>query len=208
MAELGCGWGCWMNNTGVAARTAGLDVHLIGVEGDEGHFAFAREACATTGSRRTQVTLSPRHRGGALGDGALSTPGAAGEQWGLEPVFGATEDERAVAVASGEFDELPTISLRRLTRRAREARPAARGHPGRRGRPGRVVPSGARRGAWPTSSSVRTHARSRDVCSRSLLGGNWRLEIERPAIVALGAAGPTTTVDGVHGWRNLSLVPV
>src|ERR1700681_2579384 len=32
--ELGCGWGCWMINTGVAARRAGLDVHLIGVEAD------------------------------------------------------------------------------------------------------------------------------------------------------------------------------
>ena len=37
VVELGCGWGCWLNNTGVAARTLGLAVTLIGVEGDEGH---------------------------------------------------------------------------------------------------------------------------------------------------------------------------
>jgi hypothetical protein len=36
MIELGCGWGCWMNNTGVAARRRGLKVHVIGVEADEG----------------------------------------------------------------------------------------------------------------------------------------------------------------------------
>src|SRR5690606_20735230 len=42
MIELGCGWGCWMNNCGVAARASGRRVHVIGIEGDEGHLAFAR----------------------------------------------------------------------------------------------------------------------------------------------------------------------
>ncbi|HMC03615.1 MAG TPA: hypothetical protein VKI23_05770, partial [Cellulomonadaceae bacterium] len=36
VAELGCGWGCWLNNTGVAARRAGKRVFLIGIEGDPG----------------------------------------------------------------------------------------------------------------------------------------------------------------------------
>jgi hypothetical protein len=35
MIELGCGWGCWMNNAGVAARSTDRRVHVIGVEGDE-----------------------------------------------------------------------------------------------------------------------------------------------------------------------------
>jgi hypothetical protein len=47
--ELGCGWGCWMNNTGVAVRRAGRDVRLIGVEGDAVHIAFAHEATAANG---------------------------------------------------------------------------------------------------------------------------------------------------------------
>ena len=34
VAELGCGWGCWLNITGVAARRAGKKVFLIGIEGD------------------------------------------------------------------------------------------------------------------------------------------------------------------------------
>ena len=58
--ELGCGWGCWMNNAGVAARRVGLDVHLIGIEGDEGHAAFAQEACAANGFTPKQVSV---HRG-------------------------------------------------------------------------------------------------------------------------------------------------
>jgi hypothetical protein len=32
--ELGCGWGCWLNNAGVVAKRKGLAVNLIGVEGD------------------------------------------------------------------------------------------------------------------------------------------------------------------------------
>jgi hypothetical protein len=34
IVELGCGWGCWLVNMGVAARSRGLEVDLIGVEGD------------------------------------------------------------------------------------------------------------------------------------------------------------------------------
>src|SRR5207302_1355842 len=55
---------------------------------------------------------------------------------------------------------------------------------------------------------IGTH--SREIEGRlfaELLGGSWRLEIERPAILALGPTGPRTTVDGVQGWRNLSLAP-
>ena len=32
MIKLGCGWECWMNNTGVAARRTGRAVRLIGIE--------------------------------------------------------------------------------------------------------------------------------------------------------------------------------
>jgi hypothetical protein len=67
--ELGCGWGCWMNNTGVAARRTGLDVHLIGVEGDEGHVAFAKMACSANGFAPCQVTL---HRGVAAPTGGIA----------------------------------------------------------------------------------------------------------------------------------------
>ena len=32
--ELGCGWGCWLNNMAVAARNKGVDYRLIDIEGD------------------------------------------------------------------------------------------------------------------------------------------------------------------------------
>ena len=73
--ELGCGWGCWMNNTGVAARRAGLDVRLIGVEGDEAHLGFAREASVANGFAPGQVTLRRGIAAPAGGVCAVSTPG-------------------------------------------------------------------------------------------------------------------------------------
>jgi hypothetical protein len=67
--ELGCGWGCWLNNAGAAARRAGLKVTLIGVEGDEGHIGFAKEACATNGFAPEQLHL---HRGIAAGQSGFA----------------------------------------------------------------------------------------------------------------------------------------
>ncbi len=75
MIELGCGWGCWMNNSGVAARRAGLRVHLIGIEGDEAHLAFAREACEANGFSAEQVTLEARDRRRSPGIRAVPSPG-------------------------------------------------------------------------------------------------------------------------------------
>ena len=94
VVELGCGWGCWINNTGVAARRAGLDVHLIGIEGDAGHLKFAEEACTANGFARQQVIL---HRGiAASGNGVALFPRQqqSGIEWGLEPIFDATEQQR------------------------------------------------------------------------------------------------------------------
>lgn len=206
MAELGCGWGCWMNNAGVAARTAGLDVQLIGVEGDVGHLAFAREACALNGFAPAQLTL--HHGVAAASSGAALFPrqDKAGERWGLEPVFDATEEERNTALASGRFDELPTISFEDIL----DGRPRLdlvhldiQG-----GEADLIESSGPVLDERVAYLVIGTHSREIEgrLCSE-LLGRRWRLEIERPAIVDLAGATPTTTVDGVQGWRNLSLTP-
>ena len=55
--ELGCGWGCWLLNTGVAARNRGLQVKLIGAEGDEGHVAFAEAALAENGFSPSEASI-------------------------------------------------------------------------------------------------------------------------------------------------------
>jgi FkbM family methyltransferase len=114
VVELGCGWGCWMNNTGVAARRAGLDVNLIGIEGDAGHLRFAKEACAANGFAPQQVTLYRGAAAPASGIALFPREQQAGIEWGLKPILGATEQQRYCAAQSGSHDELPMIALQEI----------------------------------------------------------------------------------------------
>jgi hypothetical protein len=206
VVELGCGWGCWMNNSGVAARRAGLDVQVIGVEADEGHISFASEACEVNGFTPDQFAL---HHGIAA-----ATPGSAlfprqqrsGEEWGLEPILASTPEERMRALESGRFIELPMIALPEII--GAHSRLDLL-HLDVQGGEADLVESCRlildQRVAYMV---IGTH--SREIEGRlfaTLLDGRWSLEIERPAILSLERDGPLTTVDGVQGWRNLDLVP-
>ncbi|HET7715278.1 MAG TPA: class I SAM-dependent methyltransferase [Bauldia sp.] len=202
MIELGCGWGCWMNITGVAARRRGLAVRLIGVEGDEGHIGFAHKALATNGFAASDYVL---HRGiAAARPGVALFPRQehAGNRWGLEPVFGASEAEADAAVRGGRYDRLPMISLEAaiggepridllhidiqggeadLIRDCRELLSAKVGY---------IV--------------VGTHSRQIEGrVMEDLLAAGWKLEIERPGVFSIVDGVPVVTVDGVQGWRNL-----
>jgi hypothetical protein len=204
VVELGSGWGCWINNTGVAARRAGLDVHLVGIEGDAGHLRFAEEACATNAFPPQQVTL---HRGiAAPGSGIALFPRQqqAGIEWGLEPIFGATEQERRRAAQLGSHDELPMIALEQVVAPHRRIDLL---HIDIQGGEADFIA-----GCLPVMNSkvgylvVGTH--SRQIEGRivdTLLGEKWNLEIERPAILSLAGGAPQVTVDGVQGWRNPQL---
>ena len=106
-------------------------------EGDEGHLQFARDACAVNGFAPTQVTFitaslqHPRDRRSSRDRRQRARSGAGAR-------VRCNDEERAAALASGRFDELPIISLED-SRWTLPARPPACGHPGRRGRPPRVV---------------------------------------------------------------------
>lgn len=209
MMELGCGWGCWMSNTGVAARRSGRDVHLIGIEGDEGHIDFAHEAMATNGFTPEQYTL---HRGIAAADeGVALFPRVdeAGVDWGLEPVFDATEEQRAEAVAKGSHEELPMVSMKRAIGDHERIDLL---HVDIQGGEADLIA-----GCLPLLEEkvaylmIGTHSKQieGDLFSTLLGSGDWLLEIERPAILALTHDhGPVVRVDGVQGWRNLRLLPL
>ena len=201
--ELGCGWGCWLNNTGVAARRAGLDVRLIGVEGDKGHVGFAHEACAANGFHPSQVELHNAVAAATTGVALFPKQEEAGAAWGLEPIFGATEAQRRKAVGTGDYDEVPMVALEEL------ARPHARIdllHIDIQGGEADLVAGTIdllrAKVAYLLvgTHSHRIEERLRDM----LLRAGWRLEIERPAILGPGAS---LVVDGVQGWRNPVLLP-
>jgi hypothetical protein len=199
--ELGCGWGCWMNNTGVAARRAGLEVDLIGIEADEAHLGSATACCAANGFAPGQVTLFRGVAAAGTGVALFPRPEAAGTHWGLEPVFGATAEQREGALASGRFDEVAMLPLESLA--ARRARIDLLHIDIQGGEAELIVGSLAVLREKVAYIVVGTH--SRQIEGRimdALLGDGWTLEIERPAILALAEDTPRVTVDGVQGWRN------
>ena len=112
--ELGCGWGCWMNNTGVAARRAGLEVLLAGIEGDPGHLDLARDICAVNGFDLAQVTLHHGIAAGRSGTALFPRQEPAGGGWGSEPILSASDEECRAALGTGSHVALPMIPLAEL----------------------------------------------------------------------------------------------
>lgn len=198
--ELGCGWGCWLNCTGVAARRAGLAVRLVGVEGDAGHLQFAHEALQTNGFAPEEYRLL--HGVAAASAGTALFPNhAAGLDWSLRPVFGAGRREIARARASGSHCVLEMIPLAALI--ARE--PVDLLHVDIQGGEADLV-----RDSLPSLNAhvrrlvIGTHSRGLEgQLMDTLSGAGWVLEIERPAIFKLAQDGaPALMVDGVQGWAN------
>jgi len=206
MIELGCGWGCWMNNTGVAARRMGRAVQLIGIEGDLGHIGFSREACAANGFQQFEVALHHGIAAAKPGTALFPRQGSAGASWGLEPILDATDAQRKEAARSERFDALPMVPL------ADVSAPHARIdllHIDIQGGEADLVaaclPLLSRKVAYLV---IGTHSRAIEgKLFEVLLEAGWRLEIERACQLDLMQGTPSTRVDGVQGWRNSALLP-
>jgi hypothetical protein len=189
MAELGCGWGCWMNNTGAAARRLGLKTFLIGVEGDKGHISFAREACAANGFGDNEIVLFHGIAAGSSGTALFPRQAMSGKEWGLEPVFHATEQDRQRALRTGSHDELPMIPLEEIVGDRNRLDLL---HVDIQGGEADLVESCldilSRKVAYMV---IGTH--SRQIEGRlleMLLRSGWNLEMERPAILRLSEGTP------------------
>ncbi len=206
VVELGCGWGCWMNNSGVAARRAGLNVHLVGVEGDPGHVDFAHQATATNGFKPDQVTV---HRGVAAATSGVALfprQQRAGVSWGLKPVMGATAAQRQSASQRGTHDELPIVSLESVM--APHTRVDLLHVDIQGGEADLIEDCLSVLESKVAYTVVGTHSRQIEQRIKTVLTkAGWILEIERPAIYRLFWLGPRLKVDGVQGWRNPRLTP-
>jgi len=204
--ELGCGWGCWMNNTGVAARASGRKVHVIGIEGDEHHLQFARESLATNGFSDPEVSL---HRGIAssrAGFALFPRQDVPGMTWGSEPIFDADEAQRRQALELGHFDELPMVPLAVLI----GDRPRIDLlHVDIQGGEADLVRENLDlMSARVAYLLIGTHSKQIEGdLYDMLLKAGWQLEMERAAIFDLVGGTPHVRVDGVQGWRNPALTP-
>ena len=199
VVELGCGWGCWLLNTGVAAKRAGLSVELIGVEGDLGHVRFAHEAMKTNGISEEEYRIVLGVAAASHGK-ALFPSGESGASWGNAPVFGATPEQIGEAEASGSHDILEMFTLEDLALRE----PIDLLHIDIQGGETDYV----RENIESLNRLVRrmvigTHSRQIEgELMAFLLAAGWQLEIERPAIFILPEGRPHVTVDGLQGWVN------
>ena len=206
MAELGCGWGCWMNNAGTVAKRLGLKVLLIGVEGDKGHIALAKESLAINGFVPEEIKIFWGIAAATEGFALFPRQAVAGTSWGLEPVFNADAETRAKALDAGSHDELPMIPLADLIDEKRQRLDLL--HIDIQGGEADLIHN--------SLDLINNHVRylfigthSREIEGRlfaDLIAAGWHLEIERPAVLNLDSL-PTVVIDGVQGWRNRRLLP-
>jgi FkbM family methyltransferase len=207
MGELGCGWGCWMANSGVVARSRGLTPILFGIEGDEGHCRFAEDCMSINGFQEDQYKVL---RGvAACGSGRALFPKQerSGLSWGLEPIFGASAGELDRARKEGSHDIVEMVPLSQMF--AKQQRVDLL-HIDIQGGELDLIRSSI---DFLTTSVayivIGTHSRSIEgALIDQMVDAGWLLEMERPAIFNLPLNGiASTTVDGVQGWRNPRLLP-
>ncbi|HEY6631988.1 MAG TPA: FkbM family methyltransferase [Rhizobiaceae bacterium] len=204
VVELGCGWGCWLNNTGVAARNKGLAVELIGIEGDSEHVAYAYEAMAANGFSGDEFRIIHGVAAPEKGVALFPIVEDAGASWGSEPVLNATAKQIKEASASGQYQQLGAFPLSEIVKRE----PVDLLHIDIQGGEADFIEAAI----GDLNKLVRyivigTHSRQIEGRIMSaLLSQGWKLEMERPAIIRLIDGRPQISVDGVQGWRNASLV--
>ena len=205
--ELGCGWGCWLNNTGVAARRSARKPYLIGIEGDRGHVDFAREACLANGFSDSQVMLHHGIAAAKTGVALFPRQKIPGVQWGLEPILNPGPVKRAGAKLSGMYDELPMISLAVASKDRERIDLLHIDIQG--GEADLILDCVDLLNEKVAYLVIGTHSREIEGRIFAILrAAGWLLEIERPAILSLANGTPQVTVDGVEGWRNPRLLPV
>ena len=199
MLELGCGWGCWMNNMGVAAKARGLVRQLIGIEADSKHLNFARETLAVNGISKDEYVLLQGIAASRPGNALFPT--SQEDNWGNQPLFNASESESEARIASGKYEQLRMVSLKEAMGNYSKVDLV---HMDIQGGEAMLVEECIDL----LTDRVRylvigTHSRPIEgQLFDVLLKARWELEIERPAVFRIVDGKPITNIDGIQGWRN------
>ena len=201
MLELGCGWGCWMNNLGVAAKSAGKKIKLYGIEADQEHLRFASSSLNDNGITEKEFVLSQGIVGKAESV-ALFPSIKSGINWGGAAIFNPTSQQLSEAVDSGKYVRMPVVDIDALIKDEKRLDFM------------HVDIQGAELGLLTElfdllCKKVRyivigTHSKQIEGGLFDLFTSNnaWKLEMERPAIFKLTDGRPVVQVDGVQAWRN------
>lgn len=204
MMELGCGWGCWMNNLGVAAKSIGKKIKLYGIEADQEHLHFARKALNDNGITETEFNLSLGIAGKS--DSTVLFPTIeSGINWGGTAIFNPSKKQLNEALSSGKYTKMPVINIEYLLKNEKKLDFM------------HVDIQGAELDLLTEIFDllskkvgyifIGTHSKQIEGGLFDLFMSNdlWHLEMERPAIVKLVNGRPKVVVDGVQAWRNTAL---
>jgi len=201
VAELGCGWGCWINITGVAARRAGKKVFLIGIEGDPAYIEFARQSLPDNGFKESEFELYHGIAAGYSGVALFPQQPPGGGEWGLQPILNPTEEQVEKAKEDGSSTILPAVDLASIVETHGDLDLL---HIDIQGGETAFLESCIdlcnRRVHYVL---VGTHSRLIEGKLEELMYANgWVLEVDRPEISSLDDGVQILRVDGVQGWRN------
>lgn len=205
IVELGCGWGCWIVNMGVAARARGLRPDLIGVEGDRYHLASAERTLALNGFAPEVYTLHHGVAASRPGKALFPVPTSDGNNWGTEPILFPDPATLAAAETREDVQILDCLTLPALT----GDRPVDLLHIDIQGSEADYVSGNmADLQRLVRRVLIGTHSRviEGQLCAMFLKAG-WRMEMDRPAIAPLVQGVPQIRIDGVQMWANPALVP-
>ncbi len=203
IVELGCGWGCWLVNMGAAARSRGLRINLVGIEGDAEHLGNARDVLQLNGFEEPQVRLLHGVAGATSGKAIFPDPSARERIWGGKAIYNPDPDTLARAEADPAVQVLDchtledlgagqVIDLLHIDIQGAEAE--------------YVLGNADQMDRFVRHVLIGTHSRAIEgQLFEHFLARGWFMEIERPAITPLLDGRPVTRVDGVQLWTNPAL---
>lgn len=203
IVELGCGWGCWVSNMGIAARSRGLQVDLIGIEGDAGHLENARRTMVLNGFGEDEFRLVHGVAAPRAGTALFPMDGKPGEHWGHEPIFYPDEQTRQSLLRDGTHSELICYTLRDLA----QDREIDLLHIDIQGAELVFVQENFEDiSRLVKRVLIGTHSRWLEgALQEHFLSNGWAIEMDRPAICELISGQPEIRIDGVTSFRNPKL---
>lgn len=203
IVELGCGWGCWLTNMGVAARSTGLKVDLIGIEGNDLHLINADETLRLNGFEDGDFSLYHAIAAPTRGKALFPSADAETTVWDGEAIFYPDDATLAKAEQDPNVQILHCVPLSDLS----QHQIIDLLHVDIQGAEVDYVEGNFK----DISSYVRrvligTHSRSIEGRLIDIFqDAGWRMEMERPALTPIKAGKPKTTIDGVQMWANPAL---
>ncbi|WP_050604583.1 FkbM family methyltransferase [Ruegeria sp. 6PALISEP08] len=198
--ELGCGWACWLNNMGFVAKKRGLNVDLIGIEGDGSHLANAERTFQLNGFNPDEFRLVNGVAASKEGIALFPKFEKAHENWGAEPIFYPNEEILAKARAKGNYTELDCYTLENLS----NGEAVDLLHIDIQGSELDFV-----RNNFDSIEKlvkrvfIGTHSRYLEgALQEFFLSKGWKIEMDRPVIHTLIQGRPQIETDGVLLFKN------